>query len=110
MKIGAKSMIHARGRPMTLRRGGVEILNFIGVFYNNRPETEQLDYSEAQQLFRIIASADDFASSPEIFPVKFDVVIDRYKNRNIEYTVQTAYSAGAADEEVFRITVKGGQP
>lgn len=107
MKIGAAVLIHKWGRPMQLIRDGFLLVDFKGRFYNNRPEVDDLQYSVEQQLFRIIAVADDFAGSPAMFPQKFDVVKD--VRRGLDYTVQYAYGAGAESDEVFRMVVKGGQ-
>lgn len=107
MNIGAASLIHAWGRDMRLERDGIVLATFKGRFYTNRPETEQLDYSVDQNLYRIIAATEDFVGSPDIFPQKFDVIVD--VARGLEYVVQQARSAGAETDEVFRILVKGGQ-
>lgn len=108
MRIGAAALLEAWGTPMALKRAGVTLIpSFKGRFYNNRPEAAELEYSVDQQLFRIITSYDNFAGSPTLFPQKFDVITDL--RRNIEYTVQYAFDAGAEEPEVVRIIVKGGQ-
>lgn len=107
MKIGAAKLIHAWGRDMTLSRGGVPLVNFKGRLYNNRPETDMLDSSVDQHLFRVIAVYDDFAGSPAVVPQKFDVILDVAKGNS--YTVQQAFTAGADVDEVIRMVVKGGQ-
>lgn len=103
MKIGAGGLVKEWGRDMTLSRNGVVIVSFKGRRANIRPEAEDLDQSVDQLNFRIIGSWDEFNN---IMPQKFDVVTDERGDR---FTVQSAKTAGADEDELVKMVVRGGQ-
>lgn len=103
MKIGAATLIREWGRPMSLKRDGVIMVDFLGrrYEYSRLRETEPLDYSVDQDLFNIIAAYEDLLG---VDPQKFDVILFN----GHEYTVQHSHAAGADENEVIRMLVKGG--
>lgn len=105
MKIGAAGLIHAWGRDMTLSRNGTVIASFKGRKYQVRAhdiDAQVLDYSVDQTIFFVVAAYEDLGG---VTPLKFDVLTFG----GVEYTVQKSHDAGADEDEVIRILVKGGQ-
>lgn len=113
MKIGAAWMIRAWGRDMTLLRDFVPLVSFKGKKYEPRAhqtQTFELDYSLDQEQFFIVVAFEDLAG---VIPQKFDVIRMDTKvgtGASIEYAVERGHEAGADEDEVYRILVRGGQP
>lgn len=104
MKIGVASYIRLWGRPMALKRDGVVMVDFIGRRYEavrERFQEPSLDYSVDQDLFAVLVAYEDLLG---IEPQKFDIILFDGE----EFTVQRSRTAGADENEVVRIVVKGG--
>lgn len=101
MKIGAAALVQAWGRTMSYYRDGVKLFDFKGRRAEIRPEAEQLDYSVDQLNFNIIAAVEDFG---DVRPQKFDVVLWDGQN----YVVQKGHAAGADEDELIKMHVRGG--
>jgi hypothetical protein len=103
MKIGAAALIKTWGKTMSLSRNGTTLVEtFKGKFFYHRPFEAPLDQSVDQFLVIIIACVDDFGG---VFPLKFDSI---YVGSDL-YTVQLCHVAGADEDELYRIHVRGGQ-
>lgn len=111
MKIGAAALIRAWGRDMTLLRNGVELVSFKGRKYELRAHNSQqfeLDYSMDQEMMFVIIPFEDLKG---VVPQRLDVI--RFDTKPgtgaaIEYTVQRGHDAGADEDEVCRLLLKGG--
>lgn len=111
MKIGAAWMIRAWGREMTLLRDGVPLVSFKGKKYEVRAheaQVFQLDYSVDQEIIFVVVAFEDMNG---VIPQKMDRI--RFDTKPgmgaaIEYTVQRSHEAGADEDEVYRILLKGG--
>lgn len=107
MKIGAASMVRAWGRDMTLSRDGGVIASFKGRKAEARAhevEAFVLDYSVDQEVFFIIVAVEDLYG---VVPQKFDVIT--FVSNQAEYTVQRSHTAGADEDELVKMFVKGGR-
>lgn len=104
MKIGAGALVKQWGRAMSLSRDGeVLVDSFKGRKVELRPEDVPLDGSIDQHNFIIIGSVDEFN---DVVPQKFDVVTQL--SSGTEYTVQRSHEAGADEDELYKMHVRGG--
>ena len=101
MKIGAENLVLKWGRPMQLKRDGVVLLSFKGRLAEVRPGSEEYDQSVDQHNYKIIGGVSEFGT---VRPQKFDVVV--YDGQ--EYTVQRSHVAGADEDELIKMMVRGG--
>lgn len=107
MKVGAEALVRQWGRDMTFWRDGVEMFGFKGRLVETRPTEDQFDYSVDQHNFRIIGCFSDFVFGSPVQPVvprKFDVI----QYRGESYTVQRSHIAGADEDELIKMEVRGG--
>jgi len=94
---------------MTFWRDGVQLFSFKGRLVEDRPAAEELDYSVDQHNQRIIAAATDFVAGSPPLPVrprKFDVV--KITASGDVFTVQRGHVAGADEDELIKMQVRGG--
>lgn len=108
MKVGAALMIRQWGRDMLLSRGGVVLVSFKGRKYEPRAHevaSFALDNSFDQEVIFIVVAFEDLNG---VVPQKFDVIT--FVGTGVEYTVQRGHTAGADEDEIVRILLKGGRP
>lgn len=102
MKLGVAKLVRTWGTQMTLARNGVDLFTFVGRLSNRRPRTEDLVNDYDEQNFLVIMCAEDAAVRPQ----KYDVI--RIEKTKDEYTVQYMTPAGADEEELLKLAVRGG--
>lgn len=103
MKIGAANLVLAWGRPMQFWRAGAKLFDFKGRRAEYRPDRDELEYSLEQHNYVIIGVTEQFGG---VIPVKFDWVID---DRGERFTVLRGRVAGADEDELVKMLVRGGQ-
>lgn len=101
IKIGAAKLIRKWGRDTTLSRDGMLLATFKACRSEVKPDERPLVNSLEEEVFVLIASADDLVDAG--MPKRFDRIV---WDGN-EYTVQHAHGAGAQANEVIRMQVQG---